>query len=103
MQSSLQSKIHGAFTPEKLEIVNESHKHASGLGAESHFKILIVSSRFIGVSRVARQRMVYDLLSEELKGGVHALSLRLLTPDESQKHGEFATPNCQGKARRNPD
>lgn len=97
LEQSIRRKLEDTFTPMSLEIVNESHKHSSGLGSESHFKVLLVSEAFASLSRVQRQRKVYELLSEELNGGVHALSLRLLTPQEAEASGEFSTPNCHSK------
>jgi BolA family transcriptional regulator, general stress-responsive regulator len=97
IENNIRKKIEEALTPRLLDIVNESHKHSSGLGAESHFKILIVSNKFEGMNRLLRQRFVYDLLAEEMKSGIHALSLRLLTTIEMDTSGEFSTPNCQGK------
>lgn len=96
IQSELQKKLESALTPQILDIENESHKHSSGLGAESHFKVLIVSQVFEGMNRVQRQRHIYDLLAAEMKF-IHALSLRLLTPDESSQAENFATPNCHSK------
>lgn len=96
IQDALKSKIESALSPVVLTIENESHKHSSGLGAESHFKVLVVSDAFKGVSRVERQRVVFDLLAQEMKV-IHALSLRLLTLEESAKDSVFVTPNCQSK------
>ncbi len=42
----------------------------------------IVSAAFAGQNRVARQRLIYQTLSEELATRVHALSLTTLTPEE---------------------
>ncbi len=76
---TIEQKLTAAFAPVSLNIVDESHLHANHVGArpegETHFRVEIVSAAFEGVSRVARQRMVYELLAEELKGPVHALSL----------------------------
>lgn len=96
IQDALKNKIESALSPVVLTIENESHKHSSGLGAESHFKVLVVSDAFKGVSRVERQRVVFDLLAQEMKV-IHALSLRLLTLEESAKDSVFVTPNCQSK------
>ncbi|MCC6138749.1 MAG: BolA family transcriptional regulator [Bdellovibrionaceae bacterium] len=96
MQNTLQQKLEAALAPSRLEIENESHKHSSGLGAESHFKVLVVSQVFEGMSRVQRQRHIYDLLVLEMKS-IHALSLRLLTAEESAHAEGFATPNCNSK------
>jgi BolA family transcriptional regulator, general stress-responsive regulator len=97
LQTLLNNKIENAFEPEILGLENESHKHSSGLGSESHFKILIVSKKFTGLSRVERQRLVYDLFADELKNQIHALSLRLLSPDEKDQAENFVTPNCVSK------
>lgn len=95
-EDALKHKIESALSPVVLKIENESHKHSSGLGAESHFKVLVVSDAFKGVSRIERQRVVFDLLAQEMKT-IHALSLRLLTLEENSKSSDFVTPNCQSK------
>lgn len=53
-------------------------------GSKDHYKARIVAEQFEGQNRVARHRMVYDALSEEMKGPIHALTLELYTPDEWQ-------------------
>jgi BolA family transcriptional regulator, general stress-responsive regulator len=47
--------------------------------------VTIVSPAFAGLSRVARQRLVYEALAAELSDRVHALSLTTLAPDEDQR------------------
>ena len=83
---SIERKLRAAFAPARLEIADESGRHAGHAGArpegETHFRILIVASGFEGQSRVARQRMVYEALAAELAGGVHALAMTTLTPAE---------------------
>ncbi len=65
-------------------IVDESHRHAGHAGArpegETHFTVTIVSAAFAGLNRVARQRLVYETLADELATRVHALSLTTLAP-----------------------
>ena len=82
----LKAKLNQALAPQQLEIHDDSAKHSGHAGArkegESHFSLLIVSARFDGLNRVARQRLVNAALAEELAGPVHALSLRALTPKE---------------------
>jgi len=84
--AAIEKKLTGALAPERLDIVDESHRHAGHAGhhheGESHFRIEIVSSAFAGKSRVERHRMVNALLAEELAGRVHALSLATLAPGE---------------------
>jgi BolA protein len=87
----LREKLTAAFSPEELAVEDESARHAGHAGArpsgETHFNVRIVSRSFEGVSRVERQRRVYAVLAEELKGRVHALSLSTLTPAEMwQEH-----------------
>ncbi len=85
MAARIERKLSAAFAPVRLQVVDESHKHAghSGWrpGGETHFRVEIVSEAFSGQSRVARQRSVYQALSEELAERVHALTLRTLTPE----------------------
>ena len=82
----MRAKLVAALEPSRLEIVDDSHRHAGHAGAhpggESHFSVTIVSAAFAGASRVARQRMVHAALAEELRERVHALQLRTLAPAE---------------------
>lgn len=86
---TLETKLTEAFSPNTLEIVDESHLHSGHSGApeggESHFRVRIVAAAFEGLSRVDRQRKIYDLLADELAGPVHALALRAQTPAEAEK------------------
>ena len=87
----IREKLTQALTPERLRIIDDSHKHAGHAGArpggESHFTVEIVAAAFEGQNRVQRQRMVYGALEEELEGPVHALALRTLTPAEAEAGG----------------
>ncbi len=78
--------ITAQFAPEKLELIDDSAKHAGHSGAdprgESHFSLLIVSTSFEGQNRVNRQRLVYEALDDLLKNRVHALALKTMTPEE---------------------
>jgi BolA family transcriptional regulator, general stress-responsive regulator len=82
-------KLNAQLAPVRLDIVDESARHAGHAGArpegETHFRVEIVSEAFRGLNRVARQRRVYEVLAEELKTRVHALSLSALTPEEDRK------------------
>ena len=83
---TIRLKLTERFAPTRLEVGDESHRHAGHAGArpggETHFAVTIVSAAFTGQSRVARQRLVYETLAEELAAGVHALSLTTLAPGE---------------------
>jgi BolA protein len=80
-------KLTVRFAPTRLEIVDDSHRHAGHAGArpggETHFSVTLVSAVFVGMGRVARQRLVYETLAAELAGGVHALALTTLAPGEA--------------------
>ena len=82
----LRDKLQQSFDPERLEVTDDSARHAGHSGArpegETHFTVLVVSPAFSGVSRVERQRQVYGVLAEELAGPVHALSVKALAPGE---------------------
>jgi len=84
---AIQTKLTAVFQPLRLEIVDDSARHAGHAGAsaggESHFNVLIESQAFAGAAKVARQRMVYRALAEELAGPLHALSIKALAPGES--------------------
>lgn len=91
---SIRRKLTVAFAPSVLDVIDESASHAGHGGAtradgtqgETHFQVRLVSAAFDGLSRVERQRRVYAVLAEELRGPVHALSLSALSPLE------FPTP-----------
>ena len=89
--SIIREKLTAALSPERLEIEDDSwrhagHHHEGGMdaqpGGESHFNLTVVSSAFEGEGRVQRQRRVNALLRDELSGPVHALSIKALTPAE---------------------
>lgn len=91
-----------ALVPLHMEIENESHMHSVPPGSETHFKVLVVSAAFEGKSRIDRQRMINDLLKEELKSGLHALTQKTLTPTEWEKQKatlQFESPECLGGSK----
>ncbi|MFO1153394.1 MAG: BolA family protein [Rhodospirillales bacterium] len=83
----IQRKLTDALAPSRLELLDESHRHAGHAGArpegETHFSVAIVSDAFTGLTRIERHRLVHQLLADELAGPVHALSLKMLTPAEA--------------------
>lgn len=84
---AIRDKLTAAFSPSRLEIVDDSERHhghaGSRPGGESHFNVLIEAQAFEGLPKVARQRMVYRALADELAGPVHALSVKALAPGEA--------------------
>jgi BolA protein len=89
------------LAPTHIEVVDESHRHSVPAGSESHFNLLVVSSAFEGLGRVARHRRIYELLAGELGQGLHALTMTLRTPAEQQAHGAGASvsPPCLGGSK----
>lgn len=84
---AIHQKLTAAFSPTRLEIDDDSDRHAGHAGAtpggESHFNVLIESAAFAGASKVVRQRLVYKALADELSGPLHALSVKALAPGET--------------------
>jgi BolA protein len=76
-----------AFVPAEIVIQDDSHRHAGHAGAapggQTHYSLQVVSPAFAGMNRVARSRAVHKVLEPEFGSGLHALSLRLLTPEEA--------------------
>jgi len=86
---TIRTKLTERLAPIRLDIIDESYRHAGHEGAqpggETHFSVTIVSAAFVGQTRVARQRLVYQTLTEELATRVHALSLTTLAPNEDNR------------------
>jgi len=81
------NKLREAFSPESLDVTDESHLHEGHAGhrpgGETHFRVYIVSSVFEGKSRVERHRLINATLSAELAGSVHALAIKAQAPGEA--------------------
>jgi BolA protein len=97
IQARIEARLRGALSPERLEVINESHLHAGhhhlesghqatfdGTG-ETHFRVRIVAPSFAGMSRVERHRAVNGLLADELKAGLHALAIEPAAPGEKTR------------------
>lgn len=101
VEQTITQKLTAQFSPSFFQIENESHRHSSGRGMESHFKVTMVSEQFNAMRTVARHQAVYQCLAEQLAGGVHALALHLYTPDEWLARGEVVpdSTNCLGHGK----
>jgi len=97
-QSTIEQKLTRAFSPLHLEVADETHMHSVPEDAQSHFKVTLVSEQFSGMPLVKRHRAVNQVLAEELAGGIHALALHTMTPQEwFDKGGQApASPPCLG-------
>jgi len=87
--SIIEQKLNNALAPSRLIVRDESHLHqghaGSRPGGETHFRLLVVSERFEGLTRVRRQRLVNEALREEMRHKIHALAMQTLTPLEYRK------------------
>lgn len=76
------------LAPLHCEVINESGAHSGHAGddgsGESHFRLVIVSQHFAGLTRVARHRMVYNLLKNNLQTLPHALAIEARSPEAGQ-------------------
>jgi BolA family transcriptional regulator, general stress-responsive regulator len=99
MSQRIQASLTDALAPVHIDLENESHRHNVAPGSESHWKLVVVSAVFSGKRLVQRQRAVYGALSSEMADGIHALSMKTLTPDEWAAQGgqvTLTTPPCAG-------
>ena len=93
------------LAPVHMELVNESHRHSVPPGSESHWNLIVVSAAFNGQRLVRRQQAVYQALRAEMQDGIHALTMKTLTPQEWQAQGgivENASPPCLGGSKHDP-
>jgi BolA protein len=83
----IENLLNERLTPLDFFLEDESGRHAGHAGArpggETHYRLRIVSAGFEGLTRVERQRLVYQALRGEFESGLHALSLDLKTPAEA--------------------
>mmetsp|Transcript_23451 Transcript_23451/g.34586 ORF Transcript_23451/g.34586 Transcript_23451/m.34586 type:complete len:176 (+) Transcript_23451:378-905(+) len=100
---AINTKLNESFNPTHLEVINESHMHNVPANSETHFKVVVVSSKFESAKGlVQRHRMINGVLSEEIRGPVHALSIVAKTPEQWEKlksEGKDkigASPSCRG-------
>ncbi|WKX27392.1 transcriptional regulator BolA [Tatumella ptyseos] len=98
IRQTIEEKLYQAFSPTHLDVQNESYRHNVPAGAESHFKVIIVSEQFADQRFLARHRSIYSVLSAELAGGVHALALHTYTPKEwaGLQDTVLSSPDCRG-------
>ena len=85
----IRATIEATFDQAVVDVVDESHRHVGHAGArpegETHYHLRVICPAFAGMSRVARSRAVHEALAAEFRGGLHALSLTLQTPDDAAR------------------
>ena len=76
MFQDIEAKIRVALPDAKVELRDLT-------GTADHWEAVVVSAAFAGKSLIERHRMVFAALSEEMKGPIHALTLKTLTPEDA--------------------
>jgi len=102
VQMQIHQKLEKSFEPVHLEVENESYKHSVPANSETHFKVVVVSSKFSGLPLLKQHQLVNDTLREELQTGVHALSIKTSTIEKWKAAGEVihhTSPNCLGGSK----
>ena len=90
IKEQITSKLQNAFSPQSLEVIDDSAQHAGHLHhpggvddrGETHFTVKVVAANFTGKTRLSRHRLVNAALAEELSGPVHALVIDARAPGE---------------------
>jgi stress-induced morphogen len=100
-EQRIQQKLSSALSPSVLDVQNESSMHNVPKGSETHFKVVVVSPAFEGLARVRRHQLIYDALADEMKSGLHALTITSKTPSEWAADSVVpASPECLGGSKR---
>uniref|UniRef100_A0A2M4C411 Putative stress-induced protein uvi31 n=1 Tax=Anopheles marajoara TaxID=58244 RepID=A0A2M4C411_9DIPT len=98
IENAIRAGLSKELAPVHLEVVNESYMHNVPKGAETHFKVLVVSPQFEGLPPIKRHRLVNDIVKTQLAGDfVHALSIVAKTPQQWDPNYTLQpSPNCKG-------
>jgi BolA protein len=85
----IRERLERGLRPTRLDIADESHMHAGhnpdARAGETHFRVLVVSPEFTGKSRLARHRLINELLADQLANKVHALAIHAYAPGEATR------------------
>jgi BolA family transcriptional regulator, general stress-responsive regulator len=97
LAKQLKCTLEETFQPIFLNLENESHLHRTPMHAETHFKCIMVSHFFEGLSPVKRHQAVFKAIAFAKEQGLHAFSMHLFTESEWEKASteSFSSPACQ--------
>jgi len=96
----VRKKLTEKFSPSYLDIINESYMHSVPKGSETHFKVIVISNLFQGQSHLQKHRSVQACLENEMKNGIHALSIVAKTDAEWAKDDTVVkSPSCMGGSK----
>jgi len=96
VSEKIYNRLVDVFSPSQCEVINESPMHNVPPGTEKHFKVIIVSNEFNGLSLIKRHRLVYKALEEAFQEGLHALAIHAFTPKEYKEQSVHDSPACRG-------
>ncbi len=82
MVAEIEARLREALAAVHVEVEDESRLHAGHGASGGHYRAVVVSERFAGLSRVAAQRLVYAALGDWMTGPIHAFAVRTFTPEE---------------------
>lgn len=101
VQEIIEKKIKEQINIEYLKVENESSMHAVPVNSETHFKVVLSSVQFIGMSLIARHRLINHILAEQIAGPVHALALHTYTPEQWQQKKNISplSSDCLGGSK----
>jgi BolA protein len=87
LAAEIRSRL-AALEPLELELEDESERHRGHAGYQAggntHWRLTIVSPRFVGKPVVARHRMVYEALGSLMQNPIHALAITARAPEETK-------------------
>lgn len=80
---ALHERLAQALAPTVLEVLDESAAHAGHAGADgtgfgTHFRVRVAAPGFVGKTKVAQHRLVYDALRDFIARGLHALAIEIV-------------------------
>jgi BolA protein len=81
----IRDRLHAAFQPTRLDVVDDSHRHAGHPGVRDgrgHFTVVIVSGSFVGMGKLERHRAVYEAVQDLMATDIHAMSIHAFAPGE---------------------
>jgi BolA protein len=84
VRDALEARLREGLDATHVEVIDESHLHAGHAGARDggqHFRAVIVSEKFDGLSRVGAQQLVYQTVEEWMGKEIHSLSMKTFTPE----------------------
>ena len=84
----IRDRLEAEFSPQQLEIEDQSHLHAGHAGARDgrgHFKVDITAAAFADKPALKRHRLVYAALGELMQTDIHAVIINARSPAEADQ------------------